>query len=1178
MSGDRRSEPAARGVFGTLVDRPVGLFVIFATLIVVGLIAYARIPLQLLPSGIQGTRLGLWVNHPGSSAAENEEKVTRPLEEQIRTLPNLKDFFSRSGEGSVFMRIAFNGTADMDLAKAELRDRIERARPLMPDTVDRIMVFQNDDGDPPIMFFAILVEERTTDMDYLVEHEIQRRFEAVDGVSRVQIWGVLDDSVRILLDEDRVRAMRLDIGGLIQRLAQDNFAEPMGEVTDGGRRFLLRSDMRFESLEEIADYPIGDGLRVRDVASVEKVKTVRDWLTRIDGKEAYYGMIQKESTANVVAVSKGLDEVIEGLADNPELAGRAEIEVFFSQARFIEHSLAQLRSTAVWGGGLAVLVLFLFLRRVRMTLCVALSIPVSALLAVAYEAFTGGSFNVLTMTGLTLGIGMLVDNSVVVIENIARLRGQGHSRRSAAVEGVRDVALAIALATLTTVVVFLPLIFMGDDAVMRTMLEALGIPLCTSLLFSLVMGIVFLPVIASRVLGERAGGGGILGPALSAITGPPVRLMALAVGAAKAGFWGFVWGLRWFLRIAVGALTPLRWILAPALIAAAVWRVMTSGEAAPLARRLTDLGAPAVGGGIAAAPPAEVVAGALLAAGLILFGLPIWRRRTAPALARPARVVPPGHSVLDWIRDGNRALLAWTLNHRLLASVLGVVTVMTVAIPWQRMTLTAFGQEHENAEISIRVDMENNFTLEEASREMARYEQLLEGYREELGYEHLVSRFGAGGGELEMRWGKQQDPDQLDRWRERFRRELPRFPGHRVVFGREQQMDVATRQYVHFQLRGPRADLLEQYGQRAVEVLRDVPGLYDVASSLEDAPEQVRLVLDRETAYSYGVTSQAALRNVSWALRGAALPRYQEEGREVPFFIEYDEAEVAGLDTLRDLEVFTTDSVVPLAAFAEIEFQRGQRQITRWNGQTTFNIQARVGDPTQQGRLVEKGYAALETLDLPRGFTLGRDQSARARQQEEMAEMLRALVLSVVLVMLLMGILFESLLLPFSVLSTIPFAVAGALWTLYVTGTVMDSVGWIGVIILVGVVVNNGIVLIDKIHRIRRSGVDRKRAVLDGAEARVRPILMTALTTIFGLLPMALSTASSDGIDYRALATCVAGGLAVSTFFTLWIVPLAYTVFDDLGRGLRWTLWRAWIQPRKRALEAGAEPSPPAPI
>ena len=285
MSGDRRSEPAARGVFGTLVDRPVGLFVIFATLIVVGLIAYARIPLQLLPSGIQGTRLGLWVNHPGSSAAENEEKVTRPLEEQIRTLPNLKDFFSRSGEGSVFMRIAFNGTADMDLAKAELRDRIERARPLMPDTVDRIMVFQNDDGDPPIMFFAILVEERTTDMDYLVEHEIQRRFEAVDGVSRVQIWGVLDDSVRILLDEDRVRAMRLDIGGLIQRLAQDNFAEPMGEVTDGGRRFLLRSDMRFESLEEIADYPIGDGLRVRDVASVEKVKTVRDWLTRIDGKQ-----------------------------------------------------------------------------------------------------------------------------------------------------------------------------------------------------------------------------------------------------------------------------------------------------------------------------------------------------------------------------------------------------------------------------------------------------------------------------------------------------------------------------------------------------------------------------------------------------------------------------------------------------------------------------------------------------------------------------------------------------------------------------------------------------------------------------------------------------------------------------------------------------------------------------
>ena len=236
---------------------------------------------------------------------------------------------------------------------------------------------------------------------------------------------------------------------------------------------------------------------------------------------------------------------------------------------------------------------------------------------------------------------------------------------------------------------------------------------------------------------------------------------------------------------------------------------------------------------------------------------------------------------------------------------------------------------------------------------------------------------------------------------------------------------------------------------------------------------------------------------------------------------------------------------------------------------TTFDIQARVNDPNRQGELVKAGYAALEALDLPRGFSLGRESSVLARQEQEMAEMFSALGLSVVLVFLLMGILFESVLLPFSVLSTVPFAVLGALWTLYLTGTSMDSVGWIGVIILVGVVVNNGIVLIDKIHRMRvKDGLERTEAVLEGAAARVRPILMTALTTICGLLPMALGEAPTQGIDYRALAVCVAGGLFAATFFTLWVVPLAYTVLDDLGIAIR-HMAKDTLTPSRRPAQGG---------
>ncbi|MCP3916759.1 MAG: efflux RND transporter permease subunit [bacterium] len=1161
------------GFHATTVRRPVGLLVIFLTLIVIGLIAYSRIPLQLLPSGLQGNNLTIWVNHPGSSASENEEKVARVLEEQFRTLPDLEYIWSRSGEGNVRLGVKFNGDSSMDLSKAELRDRIERARPLLPDTVDRINVWSFDDGEPPIMFFAILVEDRGEDTDWLVENRVQRALEGVDGVSRAEIWGLLDDSIRILLDEDRVRAANMDIGALIRRLSSDNFTQPLGEVTDGGRRFLLRSDMRFRSFDDVENYPIGDGLRIGDVATVERVKTIRERLTRIDGRSAYYGMVQRESSANVVAVAKRIHTVMDGFEDDPELAGKVGVEVFFDQAKFIKNSLDRLKNTALWGGGLAVLVLFMFLRRVRMTLCVALSIPVSALLAVAWEHFTGGTFNVLTMTGLTLGIGMLVDNSVVVIENIARLRGAGKSPHAAAIGGVRDVGLAIALATMTSVVVFLPLIFMGDDPTMRTMLSALGMPLCMSLLFSLLVALVFLPVITARIMGNRPAIAEKSSSWLAPIARIPVQILALVVAGLRFSMHASLRGAFYVQRGLVAVLSPLRLVAVGALAYGVWWRLGDKPALEGLEARMDGLGIPTAGVDAALSAQTGAVALAVIAAALFLLALPRLRRRPAAPPELPSQYLPRGGSILGWMQNGNRTLLAWTLDHRMLASLLGVVAFCTILIPMGNMTLTAFGQDDDTTEIEIDVDMENNFTFAETSEEMKRYEDFLEPYREKWGFAHVVTRFRPGDGEIELRWDERQDPDDLQELRRTLRRIMPRYAGHELRFSREQQLGSAQRQYVHFQLRGPNAQVLESYGKQAIDVLSRVGGLTDVTSPLENSPEQVRLDFDNESAYRYGVTSDIALQNISWALRGAQLPRYQEAGREIPFIIEYDDEELAGLDTLRDLEVWTGETVVPLSAFAKVRFEPSRRSIFRWNGQTTFNIQARVDDPNRQGELVAAGYAALDGLDMPRGFSLGRDQSVIVRQEEEMRTMKHALLLSIVLVFLLMGILFESLMLPLSVLTTIPFAVLGALWTLFLTGTVMDSVGWIGVIILVGVVVNNGIVLIDKIHRMRREdGVERRRAVLEGASARVRPILMTAVTTVFGLLPMALGEAAREGIDYRALATCVAGGLTISTFFTLWIVPLAYTLIDDASRSLSWLLRRTlhWGPLPERAHAAGS--------
>ncbi|QDV06487.1 Multidrug resistance protein MdtB [Planctomycetes bacterium Poly30] len=1155
----RKQKAANRGFFGMTVSRPIAMGVIFVTLVLLGVIAYTRIPLQFLPGGIQGSRFTVIVPNPGSTAQENVDKVARILEEQFSTLPEIDEISSRSSAGTVRIRVKYNGEANTDLAKAELRDRIERARPELPDTVDEIYVWASDDGDMPIMWFAIVADERSDDIATLIDKRVQKSLEAVDGVSRVNIFGLLDESIRIFLDEEKVAAARLDLGSLVQRLSTDNFAQPLGEVSEGGREFILRSDMRFKDLDDIRQYPVRPGLRLGELATVERVNSVRDRVTRINGGYAYYGMVQKEGSANVVAVGEELQAVMDGFETDPRLEGKLKAEVFFNQADFIKSSLERLEGTAVQGGGLAVLVLFLFLRRARMTFCVALCIPVSALLAIAFESARGLSFNVLTMTGLTLGIGMLVDNAVVVIESIARQRSLGESPKRSAVLGARDVGLAVSLATMTTVVVFLPLIFMGGQR-MSIFLQAMGVPLCASLIFSLFVALFFIPTAAARVIGERPAWAQRIADRMAPVVAAPARLLAYTIGAARMAAFVVFWVLfrieKMVLRVAG---SPLRFALACGVVYLGIRAGSEVSDLGSVGKDLESLGAPAgtVGTLMKTGPILQWVPRILAA--IIVFLLPHLWKRAARGPARPESFVPEGTSVVAWVQALNRSLLEWTLAHRPLAFLLSVIAAFSIVIPATNTSLTAFGDDEDTSELSFDVDLENNFTLGEASREIQRYEEFVEPLKEEMGFENVVARFDSGGGDVDLRWAERLDPKVLEAHRTRLRSILPKFAGHRVSFSGDPAAAEGSKQFVSFELRGTDPDKLSDLGEAAVAILEKVPGLTDVRTATEDAPDQLLLEVDGDTAFSYGLNSQSALRNVGWALRGSQLPRFQEEDKETPLIIEYDDTAYAGLDTLKDLSVWGENGAVPLATFSTIRFEPSPSSISRRNGQISFQITARVADPTRQAELVEEGYAALDGLDLPRGYSLGRDTSVVTQGLQEMKDLANAGYLAIVLVFLLMGILFESVLLPLSVLTTIPFAGLGAFWTLYITGTPMDSIGYIGIIILVGVVVNNGIVLIDKIHRLRlEEGLPRKDAVIEGASARVRPILMTALTTVFGLLPMAMGDAPTQGIDYRALSTCVAGGLAICTFFTLWVVPLAYTLIDDLSLWLTWLFQRVF--------------------
>lgn len=1151
------------GVFRRIVSRPIGVMVILVSLVVLGLIAYRGLPLQLLPGGIQGNRFSVWVNHPGSSANENEDKVARILEEEFRTLPDIDNLWSRASDGSASVRVAFKSQGDLELAKAELRDRIERARPRLPETIERIGVWSNDDGEPPIVVFILMVDPEMDDPSFLIEQVVQRRLEAVDGVSKVDIWGMLDDSIRILLDEDKVAAARMDIGALIQRLNADNFSKPLGQIQVGRQELLLRSDMRFDDLQEIRDYPIGNGQTIGDVAEVIRAKSVRDWLSRVDGKPAYYGMVQRESNANVVSTSQNIQKALDEIENDPRIAGRVSSATLFNQGDMIESSLASLRNTAIWGGVLAAIVLLVFLKRLRMTLCVALSIPVSILLALVYEYFTGGTFNILTMTGLTLALGMLVDNSVVVIENIARLRAMGYSPLRAAAYGARDVGLAITMATITTLVVFLPLVFTIEDPMMRAFLSAMTRPLSLALLSSLLVALFFLPVLALLADHDRPAWMQKPVAGLAWLASRPARALAWGLGGLRAAGRGLLAVAHTLSRFTSRMLAPVRVLLVLGIVVGAYFGYRAAQPTTEWGSQLRAMGLSAPPG---VSPTPWILAGFV---GVLLawFGLPAWSRQ--PARRAPGgALVPEGTSVLAWVQEGNQKLLRWTMRHRLLASLLAMLSLATIAIPMSGIQMTSFGQDEDMGEVTIRVSLEDNFTLYQASQEIKRYERYFESRKEELDFDHYSARFRSTRGRLGLHFELgRKTREEIDALRLQLQREMPRFAGHQLYFGGEQTMGDASKQTVQFELRGSNSAELERLGAEAVQILQGVPGLTDVESPLEQAPEQVRLILDRESGFQYGATSQATLQNVSWALRGAQLPRFQEEGREVPMYIEYDQEKLAGLDTLRNLNVWTGEGAVALATYGQLDFQPGSKEIWRWNGQTTFTINARLTDPNRKVEVQQAGYDALENLEMPRGYTLGRDTSAFFQRDEQMGQMKNALLLSMVLILIVMGILFESLLLPFAIMMTIPFAILGALWTLYFLHPAMDSMGWIGFILLVGVVVNNGIVLLDKIHRMRtEEGLDRDAAVLAGTKARVRPILMTAMTTVFGLLPITLSPYDGKGIDYRALATCVAGGLAISTFFTLWVVPLAYTYLDDMRqRGIETFLRALGRQPAKES-------------
>ncbi len=991
------------------LSRPVTVAMAFVSLLVLGTIAYRNIPLELIPSGFTPPFLYVQVPTLRSSPSDVEERIALPVEEMLATVANVDTLGTRVRAHAASFFLEFADGTDMDVAYNQVRDRLDRAVPSLGDDVGQYYIWKYNPADEPILWFGVTFDG-VDNPGWLVEHLIAPRIERTPGVSRVEVFGAPQRVVAVEVDDRGADAAGSGLYALITRLSNDNFALGAGAIEDEGLRFPLRVVSRYESLEEIRDLPVGMGLRLRDIASVEVEDRAERAIYRVNQQPSIFLGVYKESSANTVEVGRAVRRVVtDDLSSDPRAAG-TEYHFFFDQGGTIEDALRNLQGTALWGGVFAVVVLMVFLRRPGITVLISLAIPTSLLATVVVMYFTGRTLNVLSLTGLMLSVGLVVDNSIVVVESIQTRMGTEPDTRRAALHGAAEVALAILVATLTTVVVFLPMILMTGSEMISFYLSQIGIPVCLALVASLVVSLVFLPLAAAHGLARR--------------------------------------------------------------------------------------------------PPARV--------------------RT-----------------IDALQVFYERSLRWWLRHRADMVIVGLLAFASLFYPMSKVVRTDQSEPNIN-DFRVFLSMPDEYSWSERTDVLLAFEQAIWDQREELGVASLLVRMGG-------EWGRPQlrafllPPDDRELGREeiieRTIETLPDFPG--VTHSMSWDAPTNPTDTTVVRLVGPDSGRLAELAEEAARRLRAVRGVTSVRTeSGDEGRREIHFVVEPERALRLGLSAWAIGGTIDFALRGRRLESFHAGEEELPIMVQGDLAEVDEVAEIRNLRLPGLYDDIVLADVARSSVVPAYDSIDREGRRTVLalTVQTTREDIEELGREID---AVMEGMAWPRGYSMelgGRFEDLKTDQREQRF----ALMLAVCFVFLLMGVLFESIALPFSILLSIPFAFVGVYWMLFLTDTAFDLMAGVGLIILIGIVVNNAIVLVDRIGDLRRQGLPRDEAVALAGRQRLRPILMTALTTIFGLVPMSVGTSSLIGIPYSPMGRAVVGGLMASTALTLFVVPLFYTLLDDL--------------------------------
>ena len=1062
------------------IRRPVAVAMFFLGVILLGIVSLSRLSVDLLPD-LSYPKLTVWTTYPGAAPEEVETMVTKPIEEAVGTVPGVRRIESVSREGVSLVTLEFLWGRDMDFAALNVREKLDRLRWVLPRETGRPTIIRIDPRSQPIMALSISGENLVS-LKELARDVIKRRLEQLKGVALAQVTGGLEREIQVEVDKERLESLGLTIEQIASALAAANFNLPGGTIKKGRYRYSLRTLGEFQNIEEIKDVVVGRSqggsiVRLQEVATMVDGFKERENITRFNGKESIGIVLKKEAGANTVRVSKRVRRVLKELEkEYPEI----QIAVAYDQAKFISSAIANVLQAILFGGILAFLVLFFFLHDFRNPVNIALAIPISIIATFVLLYFSKVSLNMMSLGGLALGIGMLVDCSIVVLENIFRHRQEGRGRMEAALTGTKEVAMAVTASTLTTISVFLPIIYVKGVAGQLFKDQALTVTF--SLLASLAVSLTLLPALASRFLyrGTEETSDGDLEE-----KSPPDR-----ASEEKRTFWTRV--TKVLNRVARSI----------ALFLIDLVRFWVSSISGFMNR---------------------------------LFG-PVFRSFDKFFQAFAQRY---------------DRLLLWSLDHR--PRVLGIVALaLAISLLLGLHLKRELMPQVDQGEFTIRVELPPGTSLEGTAAVISEIEKDIlqekdvEAVFSSIGMTKEQAGFRLGEAsinraEIRVRLKDRAKKSTREVVRD-LRARLQSLPEAIIAFDLGQttlgQILGTAEADVAIKVIGEDLSISKNIIEEIKRRIEGVKGLKDLESSYEEGRPEIRITIDREAASRYGLSVHQVAQFVKNTMKGKVATQFKDFDRKIDILVRPKIEDRDELEDLLNSYIPLSHSFVPLRELITYTYTRGPTEIRRENQAREVVLWGRV-----EGRGLSDVIRDIEEriadVEHPYDYQISVG-GAREEMRRSFKSLYYAAILAMALVYMILAAQFESLIHPFVIIFAVPLAAVGVIWGLFVTGQSFNVISLIGVVVLVGIAVNDAIVKVDFINQERRRGTPLREAIVEAGKKRLRPIIMTTVTTVFGLAPMAIGLGRGAELQ-RPLAIAVISGLLSATFLTLIVIPVIYS-------------------------------------